>query len=144
MGLSLHSSTGSDDAPDMAEINIIPLVDIMLVLLIIFMVAAPMSISGIHISLPKSQASGGLVDEKRIVLSVNAQGDYYIEKTLIPKGTLRAKMKAIFEFRENKTLYIRADKSVRYGRVMEAMNAAKLAGVAKLSMLTELAKNDQS
>ena len=127
---------GEDENKDLAEINIIPLVDIMLVLLIIFMVAAPLSISGIGVQLPRSKARGGQVDQGRIILSIDPTGRFFIDKTLIEPGHLEAKMEAIFSVREQKELYIRADKQVSYGRVVDAMSAAKLAGVRKMSMLT--------
>ena len=125
-----------DEHEDLAEINIIPLVDVMLVLLIIFMVTAPLSIGGIKIDLPQTKARGTNVDEDRIVLTINKQGAFYLDKTLIPDPTLEAKFKAIYEFRQKKELYIRADQGVAYGKVVQAMSAAKLAGVAKLAMLT--------
>src|SRR5476649_1317151 len=117
-----------DDKQAMAEINIIPLVDVMLVLLIIFMVTAPLSIGGIKVDLPLSKAKGANVDEDRIVLSVNKGGDYYLEKQHIPEVGLEAKFKAIYEYRQKKELYIRADQGVAYGKVVYAMSAAKLAG----------------
>jgi len=127
----------SDDHDDLAEINIIPLVDVMLVLLIIFMVTAPLSIGGIKVDLPISKARGTNVDEDRIVLSINKSGGYFIEKQAIPEVTLEEKFKAIYEFREKKELYIRADQGVPYGKVVQAMSAARLAGVSKLAMLTD-------
>jgi biopolymer transport protein TolR len=126
----------SDDHDDMAEINIIPLVDVMLVLLIIFMVTAPLSIGGIKVDLPISKARGTNVDEDRIVLTINKSGGYYLEKQAIPEATLEEKFKAIYEFREKKELYIRADQGVPYGKVVQAMSAARIAGVSKLAMLT--------
>ena len=122
---------------DMAEINIIPLVDVMLVLLIIFMVTAPLSIGGIKVELPFSKAKGGSVDENRVVLSINKKGEYYLEKMRIPTSELEKRMHAIYEFREKKELFIRADTGVEYGKVVNAMSAAKMAGVGKISMLTQ-------
>ena len=137
MAFRLGPSSGhGEEHQDMAEINIIPLVDIMLVLLIIFMVAAPLSISGIGVQLPKSKAKGGSVDESRIILTIDAEGGFFLDKQKIPSEQLEAKMMAIFAVRDKKELYIRADKRVRYGSVVDAMGAAKLAGVSKLSMLT--------
>jgi biopolymer transport protein TolR len=130
-------SEGSDAShEEMAEINIIPLVDVMLVLLIIFMVTAPLSIGGIKVDLPLSKAKGTNVDEDRIVLSINKAGGYYIEKNEIAEGVLEAKFHAIYDGRAKKELYIRADTGVQYGKVVYAMSAAKLAGVTKLAMLT--------
>jgi len=126
----------SDEHEDLAEINIIPLVDVMLVLLIIFMVAAPLSIGGIKVTLPTSKAKGASIDENRVVLTINRTGAYYLEKQPVPELQLAAKFKAIYEYRQKKELYIRADQSVAYGKVVYAMSAAKLAGVTKLAMLT--------
>jgi biopolymer transport protein TolR len=129
---------GDDDSDDaFAEINIIPLVDVMLVLLIIFMVTAPLSIGGIKVELPFSKARGGSVDENRVVLSINRKGEYYLEKMNIPLSGLDERMRAIYQYRERKELYIRADLGVEYGKVVSAMSAAKMAGVSKISMLTQ-------
>lgn len=124
---------------DLAEINIVPLVDVLLVLLVIFMITAPLSIGGIKVELPASKAKGSAVDEDRIVLSINENGDYYIgDKLKVEAAALPEKFKAMYEFREKKELFIRADKSVEYGTVVYAMSSAKLAGVNKLAMLTKL------
>lgn len=126
----------SDDHDDLVDLNVIPLVDVLLVLLIIFMVTAPLSIGGIKVDLPISKARGTNVDEDRIVLTINKSGGYYLEKQAIPEATLEEKFKAIYEFREKKELYIRADQGVPYGKVVQAMSAARMAGVSKLAMLT--------
>jgi biopolymer transport protein TolR len=136
MAFSRIGSGKSEESEDLAEINIIPLVDVMLVLLIIFMVTAPLSIGGIKVDLPASKAKGTNVDEDRIVLTVSSRGEYFLEKMPIPENGLEAKLKAIYEFRQKKELYIRADQGVAYGRVVYAMSAAKIAGVTKLAMLT--------
>lgn len=132
----LGSQITSEGTEDIAEINIIPLVDVMLVLLIIFMVTAPLSIGGIKVDLPVSKARGSAVEEDRIILSIDRAGKYYLDKQNIPDVGLEARLKAIYQARQKKELYIRADQAVAYGRVVHAMSAAKLAGVVKLSMLT--------
>jgi biopolymer transport protein TolR len=126
----------SDEQEDLADINIIPLVDVMLVLLIIFMVTAPLSIGGIKVDLPLSKAKGANVDEDRVVLSIAKNGGYYVDKLQVGDAGLEAKFRAIYEHRQKKELYIRADTAVPYGKVVYAMSAAKLAGVTKLAMLT--------
>ena len=126
-----------DEDSELSEINIVPLVDVMLVLLIVFMVAAPLSIGGINIALPTSKAKTVAVDEDRVVLSVNEKGQFFIDKLLIKPSALRGKLKGIYEFRKKKNLYIRADRHVHYGAVVDAMSAAKLSGVSKISMLTK-------
>ncbi|MBF0441373.1 MAG: biopolymer transporter ExbD [Oligoflexales bacterium] len=125
-----------DEEGEISDINIIPLVDVMLVLLIIFMVTAPLSIGGINVALPSSKAKSISMDEERIVLSIDAKGRYFIEKMEVSPDSLESRLKAIYEFRKKKNIYIRADRNVSYGRVVDAMSAAKVAGVDKMSMLT--------
>lgn len=126
-----------DEMGAMADINIVPLVDVMLVLLIIFMVTAPLSIGGITINMPSSKARSTAVTENRVILSINAKGDYYLEKIGIPGEVLENRLVEIYQNREKKEIYIRADKAVVYEKVVNAMSAARLAGVTKISMLTE-------
>ena len=126
-----------DDTGSMADINIVPLVDVMLVLLIIFMVTAPLSIGGININLPSSKARSTAVAENRVVLTINVKGDYFLEKVGIPSEVLEQRLAEIYANREKKEIYIRADKAVVYEKVVNAMSAARLAGVTKISMLTE-------
>jgi biopolymer transport protein TolR len=131
----MHSS--SEEHEDLAEINIIPLVDVMLVLLIVFMVAAPLSISGIKVELPTSKTKEASVGQSNIILSITKEGHYYIDKMRIPQGELGKKIQALFAYRDNKELFIRADRAVDYGVVVDAMSAAKMAGVHKMGMLTK-------
>lgn len=126
-----------DDTGSMADINIVPLVDVMLVLLIIFMVTAPLSIGGITINMPSSKARSTAVTENRVILSINMKGEYYLEKVGIPAEVLDMRLAEIYANREKKEIYIRADKAVMYEKVVNAMSAARLAGVTKISMLTE-------
>lgn len=130
-------SHGDDPSGDFADINVIPLVDVLLVLLIIFMVAAPISIGGINIDLPISKARGALSDEQRVIVTINKDGEFWMDKSQIPAVGLTEKLKAIYQFRERKEIFIRADKGVIYSRVIDAMTAAKMAGVNKISMLTQ-------
>jgi biopolymer transport protein TolR len=128
---------GDDYNKDIAEINVIPLVDVLLVLLIIFMVAAPISISGINIELPTSKARGTLSDEERVIVTVNKDGEFWMDKSKIPPSVLPEKLRAMYQHRDRKEIFIRADKGVIYSNVIDAMTAAKLAGVTKISMLTQ-------
>lgn len=138
MAFSFSGNDDYDSDQAMAEINMIPLVDVMLVLLIIFMVTAPLSIGGIKLDLPTSAAKGGsLLDEKKIILSITGKGDVFIDKQLIAPNSLESRLKAIFENRSEKEIYIRADTKVAYGKVVDAMSAAKLAGVDRMNMLTQ-------
>ena len=134
---NFSSPYGSDDDELNAEINIIPLVDIMLVLLIIFMIAAPLSLSTVKVNLPKTHKSKSLQKEPKLILSIDKEGNYYLAKRKLKKGTLIKKLKGIVELRRNKSLYISADKSIKYNSVIVAMNAAKKAGIHKVSLLTQ-------
>jgi biopolymer transport protein TolR len=125
------------ESNDLAEINIIPLVDVMLVLLIIFMVTAPLSIGGIKVELPHAAAKSTGIDENRVVLSISSGGEYYLDRVEVPAGALKERFKVLYENRDKKELYIRADREVAYGKVVEAMSAAKGAGVLKIGMLTQ-------
>jgi biopolymer transport protein TolR len=120
---------------------VIPLVDVLLVLLIIFMVAAPISIGGINIDLPTSKARGTLTDEDRVIISINKDGEFWMEKSKVPASALSEKLKAMYQHRERKEIFIRADRDVAYSAVIDAMSAAKTAGVSKISMLTQPPRN---
>lgn len=135
--IGLDKNSADEIGAEIAEINVIPLVDVLLVLLIIFMVAAPISIGGINIDLPASKARGTLSDEDRIVLTINKEGDFFIDKAHIPNSALPAKLKAVYQYRDKKEIFIRADKAVIYSNVIDAMSAARLAGVTRISMLTQ-------
>ena len=138
MGLgNLNFGHGDDGSGDFADINVIPLVDVLLVLLIIFMVAAPISIGGINVDLPVSKSRGSLSDEDRVIVTINKDGEFWMDKVKVPAAALDEKLKAIYQFKERKEIFIRADKSVLYSRVIDAMTAAKMAGVTKISMLTQ-------
>lgn len=126
-----------EDTEAMADINIVPLVDVMLVLLVIFMVTAPLAISGIKVNLPQSAVKTQNIKEDPIVLSINKKGKYFIDKIPVADKLLKGKLMGVFQDRQNKVLFIRADRSVKYSKVVDAMSAAKLAGVTKLSMLTQ-------
>ena len=131
-----HRSGGEGDAEPIAEINMIPLIDVMLVLLVIFMVTAPLSVSGIKIKLPEVTAKGKEFSASRLVLTVDVKGDFYIDKVQIAADALVEKLESLAALRSDKQLYIRADRGVVYAKVVDAMSAAKLAGIDKLSMLT--------
>ncbi|OGQ08771.1 MAG: protein TolR [Deltaproteobacteria bacterium RIFCSPLOWO2_12_FULL_40_28] len=127
-----------------SEINIIPFVDVILVLLIIFMVAAPMLQQGIDIDLPEVNASAVESTKEDFVLSVRNDGTVYIgddKKTAYTTQTLEEKLQAIFENKEKKELYIRADKDIRYGFMMEIMAICQKAGVERMGMITQPENN---
>ena len=121
----------------MAEINVTPLVDVMLVLLIIFMVTAPMLQMGIDVNLPRVKAKSINVSEEKLVLTINGKQEIYINefKTTLPD--LSAKLESIFKARTDRELFMRADKEVPYGYVVQVMSEVRKAGIDKLGMITE-------
>lgn len=120
-----------------AEINVTPLVDVVLVLLIIFMVTAPMLSMGIDVNLPRVKSKTIDVNEEKLVLTINKDREIFINRTKIPKDDLKIKLENIFTARIDKEIFLRADKSVAYGFVVEVMSEIRKAGVDKLGMVTE-------
>jgi len=125
------------DSKLVAEINVTPLVDVVLVLLIIFMVTAPMLSMGIDVNLPRVKSKTIDVNEEKLVLTINKEREIYINRHRIPKEELRVKLENIFAARLDKEIFLRADKSVAYGFVVEVMSEIRKAGVDKLGMVTE-------
>jgi biopolymer transport protein TolR len=121
----------------MSEINVTPFVDVMLVLLIIFMVTAPLMQQGIDVDLPQTTTQALHLDEEPLVLSVQRDGRTFLGKQEVPNAQLAAKLTAVFEARGDKQLYLRADREAPYGVVAKAMAAARNAGATKLGIVTE-------
>lgn len=126
----------SEEMEDLAQINIIPLVDIMLVLLITFMIAAPLSVRGINVNLPTSQTKGKSVDGAKVILTIDSDGNYYLDKVKVAPDRLIERFSAIFAVKKEKNLYIRADKDVIFNKVVAAMSAGQKAGVEHIGVLT--------
>jgi biopolymer transport protein TolR len=121
----------------MSEINVTPFVDVMLVLLVIFMVTAPLMQSGIEVNLPKTSTQPMRMRDEPLILTVKKEGAVFIGRTEVPAAELVAKLTAIFEGRDSKELFLRADKEAPYGAVAQAMGAAREAGADKIGMVTE-------
>jgi biopolymer transport protein TolR len=120
----------------LAEINIIPLVDVVLVLLLIFMLTAPMMYRGIDVNLPRAAAKPTAVEE-RMVLTVTKDRALYLNDKRVGPGGLDAQLKAAFQGRTDKTLYLKADAGLAYGAVIETMDQVRRAGIERLGMVTE-------
>lgn len=121
----------------MSEINVTPLVDVMLVLLIIFMVTAPMLMQGVEVNLPKTTTKNIKTKEEPLMLTVNKEKEIFIEKHRITLDNLEIKIQKIFENRRDKEILLRADKEVPYGFVIKVIAKVKQAGIDKLGMVTE-------
>lgn len=134
MGMS--AGGGGKSRATLSEINVTPLVDVMLVLLIMFMVTTPLMQQGIEVDLPKTSASGVDMNEEPFVLVIGADQKMTIAKTKIAMNELRPKLKAIFENKKNKQVYIQADRKVDYGFVAEAMAEVRAAGIFNIGLIT--------
>ncbi len=121
----------------MSEINVTPFVDVMLVLLIIFMVTAPMMTQGVDVNLPQTTTSNVKTEEDPLILSVNKKGEIYLETTKVSLEDLEEKVKSIFKYRREKEILLRADRDIPYGLVIKVMAGVKRAGISKLGMVTE-------
>lgn len=122
-----------------AEINITPMVDVMLVLLVIFMVAAPMMTSGVTVDLPSTNASPVAGQDEPLSVSITADGKIYIQKTQVALKDLRSKLTAIAGEKKETRIFVRGDRSVDYGKIMQAVGEINAAGFTKVALITELA-----
>lgn len=120
----------------MAEINVIPLVDVVLVLLIIFMVTAPMLYRGMDIKLPTS-ASNTIKPEERMVLTIERDQTLYLDKDRVSPAQLEVRLRAAKQRNNEVSVFLRADRDVPYGTVVRVMDGIKQAGIEKLGMVTD-------
>ena len=122
----------------MSEINVTPFVDVMLVLLIIFMVAAPLLTVGVPIDLPESQAKSIEQDKEPLTISVNDKGQVFLQNTELKVDELVAKLKAIAKNGSEERIYVRGDRKVDYGTVMRVMGRLSAAGYRRVALVTEV------
>jgi biopolymer transport protein TolR len=130
-------TTGGSNSQYMAEINVTPFVDVMLVLLIIFMVSAPMMTQGVDVSLPEASSKSLPTDDQSLTISIKKNGEIFINTYQVTIDALKEKLTIIFDGQMDKQVYLRADKDVAYGLVVRVMSEVKNAGVQKLGMITE-------
>jgi biopolymer transport protein TolR len=126
--------TNSDSM--MSDINVTPLVDVMLVLLIIFMVAAPMMVQGVDVDLPQTTSKPLSSEKEPLIVTIDKHGAVHINTLEVEVDFLTEKLKKVLENRDNKEVFFRADKDVAYGKVIQVMAAMKAAGIEKLGMVT--------
>lgn len=120
----------------MSDINVTPFVDVMLVLLIIFMVTAPMMIQGVDVSLPETTAEPLPSEEDPLLISIDKDSNIYINKVPVAVDFFQDKLETLLEGRKDQTVYLRADKRISYGTVVLVMSQIKGAGIEKLGMVT--------
>ena len=136
MAMMPSRGAGRRRAP-MAEINVTPLVDVMLVLLIIFMVTAPLLTAGVPVNLPDSRAKPLEQDQKPVEISIDASGELFVDKQAIAKDQLAGALDRLAGRSEQPTVFLRADKAVGWDRVASVMGEINRAGLGKLSIVTE-------
>ncbi|MBD75030.1 MAG: protein TolR [Rickettsiales bacterium] len=122
----------------MNEINVTPFVDVMLVLLIIFMVTAPLLTTGIKVNLPQSNANSISEKKEPVTISINSKGEIFLQKKKMNKETLIKKLSLLKKQDESLKIYIRGDKTLDYGKVMALMGDINKAGFKKIALVTEL------
>jgi len=122
----------------MSEINVTPFVDVMLVLLIVFMVTAPLLTVGVPIDLPKTKAQALSQPEEPLVISVNAEGVIYIQDTQVELPNVVPRLVAITENKPDTRIYVRGDRTVNYGRIMQVMGTVNSAGFTRVALIAEL------
>ncbi|MDA3789086.1 MAG: protein TolR [Desulfobacula sp.] len=135
---------GSGNDQLMSEINVTPFVDVMLVLLIIFMVTAPMMVQGIDVDLPKATSKALKSSEERLIISIDEDKKVFINEQVVSVEFLTQKLGAILENFDEKNVYLRADKKVPYGIVVNVISKIKKAGVDSLGMITLPDNEDES
>ena len=126
----------------MSEINVTPFVDVMLVLLIIFMVAAPLLTVGVPIDLPETRANAMNPETQPITISVNENGQIYLQETEIPLDEVVAKLNAIATTGYEERIYVRGDKTTNYGTVMQVMARIQAAGYTRIGLVTLQEQDD--
>jgi biopolymer transport protein TolR len=133
MAVDTSSQQGS---ATISQINVTPLVDVMLVLLVIFMVTAPIIQQGVQVNLPQTQAGAIPGKEEQLVVSINRNGRVFLNDTGMTPAELGRKLRAIRGIKADKEVYLRADQDVRYGVVMRVIAEIKQAGIQKVGMVT--------
>ncbi len=122
----------------MADINVTPLVDVMLVLLIVFMITAPLLTVAVPVDLPKAQAQSVKQDKEPLVISIDAKGNVYLQESKSELDVLVAKLQAITGANPEARIFVRGDQGVPYGRIMEVMGTINAAGYSKVALVAEL------
>lgn len=138
MAVQLHSRNGSRKRfKAMSEINVTPMVDVMLVLLIVFMVTAPLLTAGVPVDLPKADAKSLPEDDKPLTISIDRNGAIFIEDTEISADDLVGRLGAIAGERRDARIYVRGDKGLPYGDIMAVVAQVNSAGFSKVALVTE-------
>ena len=140
-GIINNGGNGRARYKPMSEINVTPMVDVMLVLLVIFMVAAPLLTVGVPVDLPQTKAPAINEQKEPLVITVNAEGKLFLQNSEIGDDQLVPRLQAITKNNPDADIYVRGDRAINYGRVMEVMGMVNAAGFNKVSLVTEQARD---
>ncbi|HUC71675.1 MAG TPA: ExbD/TolR family protein [Stellaceae bacterium] len=139
MSLPPTGENGEERYQPLAEINVTPMVDVMLVLLVIFMVTAPLLMVGVPLDLPKTQAAAITAPKEPIILSLNRGGEIFIGDDPVAPGTLETRLAALAAADPARIVYVRGDKTITYAQLMDMLSQVNRAGFAKVSLVAEAA-----
>ena len=145
MAAELHSACrrGRRHRPPMSQINVTPFVDVMLVLLVIFMITAPLLTVGVQVDLPETEAGAIAGDDEPLAITITKEDVIFLQETEVQLGELVPKLMAISERRKDMRIFVRADTELAYGRVMEVMGTVNRAGFNKVALVTKIDKGEQ-
>jgi biopolymer transport protein TolR len=135
--MAMSSERGTPGRTTLSEINVTPMVDVMLVLLVIFMVTAPLIQQGVKVNLPQTRAAPVEATEKKVVLSIDRSKRVFIGEAEVRLSDLEQKLKTNSKVQTDKAIYLHADKDIAYGIVVEVMAAAQRAGIKDVGMITD-------
>jgi biopolymer transport protein TolR len=138
MGAGVKRSTGGRRHRPMGEINVTPFVDVMLVLLIVFMVTAPLLTVGVEVDLPKTKAGAINADAAPLVVSIKADGSLYLQEAAVDAAVLIPRLKAISNANPDVRIFVRGDRAVTYGDVLGVMGHIQAAGFEKVALVAQL------
>ena len=137
MNINKNNYKGFSNNKPMSEINVTPFVDVMLVLLIIFMITAPLLTTGVSVDLPKTDSQTLPGQDEPITVTINKEGEVFLGENLIQVNTLTAKLKAITSIKPSTRIFIRADENISYGQVVNIMSVITNAGYKKVALITK-------
>jgi biopolymer transport protein TolR len=144
MAMAMHGGNGGNGRRrygvyrQMSEINVTPMVDVMLVLLVVFMITAPLLTAGVPIDLPKTEATQMVGQDEPLVISINAEGKLFLQETEVALEELGPRLAAITENKRDTRIFVRGDRAIDYGRVMAVMGTVNVAGFTRVALITEL------
>lgn len=141
MGASVQTRISGRRRRLVNEINVTPMVDVMLVLLIIFMITSPMLVAGVEVDLPQTESAPVSGDSKPLVISIRKNGDLYLFETLVKFENLTDKLKEVSKENKDTRIFVKGDKAVAYGKIVETMATIQNAGFTKVALVSDIKQN---